>query len=233
MRHLRLLLILSSAVLAGVYAHQRWSGAEARQSFSPLPQPQEWVAFSADLEISSPDGTRYAGRYCRSADGSHRTTLQDGAGNVSVTIRDIGRKVAYVGVGNEWTARAVDLGPEGHRPMQWHLGMKGLTLYRFKLDLKSGGSGSLRATNGFAAYHYTTPSGGSWLVVPELNFQPVVRLLVDGRRWAMSNIELGDPPPTSFQPPAGARIKWIARPAGSSGDPVGQVRSTRPGRVKP
>jgi hypothetical protein len=55
---------------------------------------------------------------------------------------------------------------------------------------------------------------GVWLIVPELNFEPVVRVLLDGRRWTMSNIELGDPLSTSLQPPSDASVTWTSQPAG-------------------
>jgi hypothetical protein len=54
-----------------------------------------------------------------------------------------------------------------------------------------------------------------WLLVPELNFFPVVQQAVaTGRREAYSNIALGEPDGNLFEPPPGVEVVALTEPRG-------------------
>jgi hypothetical protein len=91
--------------------------------------------------------------------------------------------------------------------------MPGLSEYSKRLDVLTGGSGSLEAAVGLRAYQLANRNGTMWLLAPELNFFPVVQQAVaSGRREAYSNIALGEPDASLFEPPSGVEVVPLTEP---------------------
>lgn len=93
--------------------------------------------------------------------------------------------------------------------------MEGLSEHPYKLDILIGGAHNLLAPAGLTAYRYVTRSGNVWLLVPELNFFPVVQqALSTGRREEYWNIRLEKPDPMIFELPVGVVPVQLDRPRG-------------------
>jgi hypothetical protein len=95
--------------------------------------------------------------------------------------------------------------------------MKTLTPYPKKLEIRDGKEYSLTAETGFSAYQEMTSNGGLLLLVPELNFFPVVRDRIDGRRETYSDLVLSEPNADLFVPPPGVAVESVAPRAASQG----------------
>jgi hypothetical protein len=110
----------------------------------------------------------------------------------------------------------MELPQSGWRPLRVRAGSSGLSLYRYKLALRVGEDQSLASTTtGFTAYQFVNNSGNLWLMVPELNFYPVVKQWVlTGRRELVSNIEIGEQDPNLFFPPPGVEVQVTTIPRG-------------------
>ena len=216
----KLRLLGGAAVILGAMATLRYDLIARRSQPVLLDQPEAWVAFEADVEISKPDMPLAVGHFRRNSAGS--TRLETGPVDGSVRIISIQNieKATFYGYGPKegWTARPMVLRPGGHRPALMRQSTVGLTKYGFKAALRKGEDGNLRATSGLEAYHYTTPSGNVWLMIPELNFFPALMMTVEGRRELYRNIEFTPQPDDLFEPPPGSSIKQLTTPGGIVGE---------------
>jgi hypothetical protein len=129
-------------------------------------------------------------------------------------------------------ANVAQLIPTGHRPPIMRKSVTGLMPYRYKIALGEGEDKSLRGTSGFEAYHYLTPSGNVWLMVPSLNFFSVLQQTLEGRRELYSNIRIVPQAPELFEPPAGAVVNAKEVPAGIVSEPPDAVAHPYHGNAK-
>jgi len=229
----RFLLATFCCVMAGALIAQNWSKASAYPSTDLLPQPAGWVPFSADAELIQPGGQKYHGRFLRASDGSTRFTLTpDRSAVPHITIRNVTQVRYYIGANGQWITGPMDLPPGGYKPHKYRASMKGLSPYADKLALTKGGDRSLRAAKGLDAFRYVTRTGTVWLLAPALNYYPVLKVFLDGRRLEFSEIEIGEPDRSQFVPPAGAvltlsdSVAGIGRVSGA-GAPGARTLSTK------
>jgi hypothetical protein len=83
-----------------------------------------------------------------------------------------------------------------------------------RLAIQKGQDGSFASTVGFSAYQYVFPrSGDVWLMVPELNFLPVVKQFIHTGEL-ITNIVLEEQSAELFVPPLGDRIRHLTKPRG-------------------
>jgi hypothetical protein len=186
-----------------------------------IPQPQQWVPFSAELVITFPGRPSHSGRVFRASDGSVRLESGPARDNTVrvISIQNVTRGVFYLNGPrgeNRWTESPLQTPTRGWRPLRRLSGTEGLTRYPYKVALGAGMDGSLQASDGFDAYQYIGPSRASMaLQLPALNFYDVVRQsFVSGRREVLSNIVIGEPDGTLFEPPPGAPLVRAEAPAG-------------------
>lgn len=201
-----------------------WAGASLRarpgqsgpREPQLLPQPYDWVPFSADVTVESPTDGRQTGRFFRRADGSTRleiTWLQHNA--TVISINNVSATTYYrYSPKRGWVSGPMELPTWGWKPLRYHDQVFGLRPYRHRVALKKGQSGSLWAVEGFDAFMYTTGAGGLRIMIPELNFFPAVRQSLYGRRETYSNIEIGPQPSELFELPPGAHVTAIDLPGG-------------------
>jgi hypothetical protein len=178
-----------------------------RKSSEATIEITQWVAFSADFSLThaNPAHAASAGRLFRASDGSTRleTWLSGSPDRFVVSIRNIQRATYYSYRWNRgWISAPMELPSNGWKPLRVRANSSGLSPYRYKLALRRGEDGALASTTGFSADQFVNDSGNQWLLVPELNFFPVVKQWVQtGRREAVSNIVIGEPDPLLFLPP--------------------------------
>jgi hypothetical protein len=132
-----------------------------------------------------------------------------------VSIRNIRRVTFFLkNPKGEWISRPMKLRPGVYMPGRMKTTTAGLFDYPFRLELREGESGSLRADSGMKAYEYINPSGNVSLLTPELNFFPVLQVTLDGRSEQYSQIKLGEPDASLFEPPPGVQVTAKSEPGG-------------------
>lgn len=181
----------------------------ARSQGEVIPQPADWVAFSADLEVTHADrDLRVVGRFFRDTHGCGRMeTGRDG--NVElIYIKNIPRSEYYSWSKktDEWVAGRMKLPSDGWRPIQRPIGAAGYQKRALFAEIRKGRPYSLRASEGFAAYTLVNGSGTFSLQIPELNFFDVLTHSLEGRREAYSNLVLENQPQNLFEPPQGIAV---------------------------
>jgi hypothetical protein len=180
-----------------------------------ISQPEQWVAFEASTTRVTPNGQIIAGRFYRGEDGSELSIENAGTPSSNVIIRRIsnyskGRYYQSSKAG-EWTSGPLVLtGPRRH--LQFFTKSSGLLKYRGKLALLAGQDGSFNAADGLDAWISTTAEGSVHLLVPSLNFYPVVSNRLDGVRRVLSEIRIGLVPASLFEPAAGDRVTFVEEP---------------------
>jgi hypothetical protein len=177
----------------------------------PLSQPNDWVAFAADILQFNSAGDKSVGRFRRGSDGSTRTEIQLNYGDRIVPMIDIEnlttrRYYRFLG-GDFWLTGELAYPDNAYKPRPWSSAAPGLKPYGRKLALLKGQDGSLTADTGLEAWIVANDTGTMRLLVPALNFFPVVQSPIVGRRRVYSNIEFVDSPATMFDPPPGAALK--------------------------
>lgn len=226
-------LVGSVTLLALIAAASAAVSSLRNEEIPVIEQPAAWVPFEATVEVSKPAYPRAVGRFYRSDDGSTRleTGPEDGTVNI-VSIKNIARATIYVkSTTGQWVSHPMKLPTGGYRPAKMRVATVGLSQFPFKLALQKGQNGSLRSNSaGLDAYHYVTPSGNVWLMVPSLNFFPVLQETLEGRRELYSNIVVGGQPAELFEPPPGAVITVNTRPAGIVEQPVDTGVHALPGQ---
>ena len=199
------LLVLSGALIASTYLTRGLSAQRRPPQPVPLTQPSTWVPFTADLSITLSDGTREDGSYVRASNGSerwHLMRLSDGRTLDEVSNVNQLRFYRSTG-GNVWTRYNI---PSRPAIVQWSSASRNLARYQFKLDIANGGSGDIKASTGFEAYQLILPNGTVHLLVPDLNFFPVLQQELGGTLKKYSNVMVGEPTQENFAPPANATI---------------------------
>lgn len=183
----------------------------------PIPQPDGWVPFSADVAVTMPDGALGTGRFFRASNGS---TREEGGGpdHFGIAIHNIPRALYYefnqgatdrrnAGRGT-WTARPMQLPARGWKPQRFHEGIPGLTR-------------SPETIEGLMVYREELSDGTTLLRAPALNFFPLITSGGPlGRKRIYSNLQFGEPPQDLFEPPAGAVVIRLAEPGGIVARPL-------------
>lgn len=211
----RAALTLALALLiAAFFVRPPGTTARSPETRTVLEQPNGWVPFSANVETTTPGAETQTGRYFRNKDGSERfeaARASDGA--TIVEILNLRQSTYYVSTNHlGWVSKAMDVGISDRRPRKMYAEMTQLVRYPYKLDLLKGGSRNLRATQGLDAYMYTTGSGSVRLMIPALNFFPVVMQQPAGRAKTFFNIVVGEPSAELFVPPADASVRVSTEP---------------------
>jgi len=205
----RSFLIVTVLILTGLYVGRVASEAPVR---TELEQPVGWVAFSADVDVKVPGELPLLAQFHRDGIGSTRWDVRrqsDGARIIEII--NMSNRTYYVfSTKRGWVSRPVEA--TEWRPRRLYKEMPRLEQYSFRLDLGTGGSGNLKAKDGFEAYMYTTASGGTRLMVPDLNFFPVVMQTLSGYSRKYFNIRREEPDIALFLPPAGVQVTASPRP---------------------
>jgi hypothetical protein len=193
--------------LVGTGAAKQASGAAY-----PLSQPAQWVPFSADVLHVSATGRVSSGKFYRAADGSTRHDLVLDYGDKivpEIRIENFADRSFYSNDGRkEWLTGPLEWGEQAFSPQAWSSRAIGLTSYRYKVALRRGDDGSLRAQTGLDAWQFSDNGGTTKLLVPALNFFAVVSSRLDGQRRVYSNIDLSTMSrPEFFRPPAGVTFQ--------------------------
>ena len=183
-----------------------------------ISQPQGWVAFEATITRIVANGLTVDGSFHRGEDGSEVTVERVPNSPSSVTtIRHISNylqgRYYHSSKAGAWTSGPLHTGPAGPRPLgQFFTKASGLRKYRRKLGLLAGQDGSLAAADGLDAWISTTDQGSVHLLVPSLNFYPVVSSMLDGERRVLSAIRVGPQPDSLFEPPPGEHVEFVTDP---------------------
>jgi hypothetical protein len=214
----RTVLVLLCGVFAGALLGTQTAGQlrDPRATRIPLSQPQGWVSFTADLAHREDDGGLekvFHGRFLRGSDGSERSELTNDDWRTGiVTIKNLTSDTFYTGPltpnsNKGWTAFSMPVAEIRKKPPVWSDGMLGMSRYHHKVALLKGMSGSLVANDGLDAWIYSNPDGAMRLLVPTLNFFPVVNSSVTGRRLSYTNIVIGPVDQALFEPPPGVPVE--------------------------
>jgi len=181
-----------------------------------IPAPSGWIAFSGDVKVTHAGEDRAVlGRFYQSSDGSTRLeTWPENHQFVGIVdIQNIAQATSYIGSGKKWNAAPMDI-ERPWVPMVRRVNELGLNKYPKKLDVGEGGTGSVQSDKGFEGYVRTDLRGTNTLLVPALNWYPVVRQNVAGRRETLTNIRIGPQPAELFLPPPDAKISKLDKSRG-------------------
>lgn len=211
----RTILVSLCAFLVGaIFSNQsgQVSGSSAINERTPIPQPSNWVAFTAKLDVITPSRVPLSGRFVRGDTGATRVELADGKGWSSVEITSPLEQTYIRGVkvndAEKWLGGRLDSPIDMTRPRPFTTGIEGISLYPRKLAILEGQSGSLESEDGLEAWLYTTKAGSMRLLAPALNFALIVDVSVRGRRWEMSVIRIGPVGPAEFDVPPNVVVDW-------------------------
>lgn len=184
-----------------------------------IPAPEQWIPFQADVLITIPGKATASGRYVRRADGSTRLDTGPTPDRLLVTsISNVAHRLRYVQRPRGWSSVPWDdITAEGWHPglFRFAENMPGLRKLPGRVyvandnQLLSAEVNPPAATErAFEAYQYVNPQGNIHILVPELNFFPILRQDIQtGRREGYSQIRLApESPDSAFQPPAGVVI---------------------------
>jgi hypothetical protein len=178
-----------------------------------ISQPDHWVAFEADITRVAPNGQIISGRFYRGEDGSDLSIEEQVSSSTSskVTIRHIANYSKgryYRSKGQQWISGPLSVATP-RKPLQFFSKSSDLRKYRGRLALLAGQDGSLNAANGLDAWISATDEGSVHLLVPSLNFYPIVSNKLNGSRRVLSNIRIGPVPASLFEPPSGEPVDFV------------------------
>ena len=177
-----------------------------------LPSPSEWVAFDADVMVSSP-GEVILGRFHRAADGSQRLVTGDGASITVITIWNVSEGEYYLkDPKDRWFRGPLRMPSNGLRPRQRLKDTVGMHAYPSRLAFREGQNRSLSAEDGFEVYFIVGANGSIRFEAPDLNWFPLIHQSVTGRRVERFNVVLRDQAPELFLPPPDAVIGYATEP---------------------
>lgn len=206
-----LVLVFSLAALSfAAYTVAAFGHSRATQTPSEIPQPANWVPFSADVSVTHADsGITVYGRFYRDAQGSTRLETGPKGETVVTFIRNIPRGVYYslnTKRGEAWLQGPMKLPSGGWKPRVTRSDLVGLSKHTPFVEVRTGKPHSFRAATGLTAYRILNGAGTLSLEVPDLSFFPILTVTLEGRREAYSNVEISDQPEHLFLPPAGAQV---------------------------
>lgn len=215
----RALLILACVVCAiGLIVSTSGArpAAQAEERGELIPQPDTWVPFSAEITRTLPTGESVTGQVYRGADGNELTIETVSDGNTTVVIRHITNYTHglyyHSAKPKEWFSGPLRMPASGRRQVQFRTKSPGLQRYNWKLAMRNGEQQSLNADAGFDAWLSTASNGTTHLLVPALNFYPVVSSSVGGARRVLSQIVIGPVDASMFVPPPGESIRSVDEP---------------------
>lgn len=184
--------VCTGLVILSLAGFQNASGQP--QQGERLPQPDEWVAFSAKITHKTAGRPDTQGSFFRSNDGSTCAVMGNPHAPESILTNDVSQGLTYRFVAGKATWSRQPLGipsSMSHRPPRYRSTMPGL-------------SERAEAYEGMPAYTLVTETE-TRVLVPALNFFAV---MTTGFDWSnqYSNIVLGATLPAVCWPAAGARI---------------------------
>lgn len=197
---------LGSMLAGGAAAVARRTAMQ--QPREGLPQPAGWVAFSSKVTVQRGGVQPVIGSFYRSSNGSTRLETGPSGNDIRVvSIKHVPSRTSYVrGTDSKWVSKPMDPHSVEFEPLRFHAGMPLLAPYPKKINIIKGEPYSLSSESGFSAYQLMSSNGGMLLLVPELNFFPVVQERLDGRREVYTDVSLGEPDGALFLPPPGATV---------------------------
>jgi hypothetical protein len=177
-----------------------------------IQQPDTWVAFTATVQRTLPNGQVLNGSFYRGDDGSELLVEQVSDKGQTIAIRHITnytKSVYYHSAKpSHWFSGPLLIG--GPRQLQtFYTRSPALRRYPHKLALRAGDDGALNATEGLEAWIVSTDQGAVHLMAPELNFYPVVSTSVNGARRLLSNIVIGPISRSFFEPPPTDTVETV------------------------
>ena len=174
------------------------AGAPAVPHRLVVPGPNTWIAFAADVRITSQDRPEQWGRYAQDEHGCVRQDMVHPDGSALVSITNYQTERFYRLFHGVWTVQPMKMGPVPHRPIQRMLDAKAPSI------------------EGFDAYSVDSlvrsPRGDyrrQAIVIPALNFYEAVSTMPTGERRTAVNIRVGPQPQDLFLPPEGATLTEV------------------------
>jgi hypothetical protein len=174
--------------------------AHASEPGPEIPQPDGWVPFEADVEITLPGAKLVLGKFHRASDGSSRQEAWgDDPSERTIDIVNSERGELYrFSKRRGWRSKPTQAPP-----------------VRLRYRIGRYTSPYADRVEGYVVYLQTGPSGDAFLVAPDLNFMPLVTQDVStGKRIVYKNIKKGEPARALFLPPPGVEVaKELRLPA--------------------
>ncbi|MEW5982688.1 MAG: hypothetical protein AB1806_09995 [Acidobacteriota bacterium] len=168
-------------------------------------QPLQWVSFSADVRTVVADGSETVGRFYRAADGSTRFEATHGD-ETQIIINNFSQGTHYrlfrsPAVGGTWTRQPLALPPGGVRPPM-------------PKNEERPPDALPEQVSGHWVVRKVERNGAIRLIAPSLNGFALVEDVPGSRRTEYTQVEIGDPDPRLFEPPAGEPVKVLSTPGG-------------------
>jgi hypothetical protein len=205
-----LLVVIPVVLAAGATPPGRHLLARAQSVKQIIPQPDNWVPFSANVKRVTDNGTVYVGRFYRAADASTRTETGPSLDDVRViSIKSMPDQLLYLWVKqrNQWISHPMQLPPGGWRPVPRVLNDRVIA--------------TGERIEGFALMKIDDGQNRSHVESPQLNFFPLrmTELCKNATSGVVcgewySNILIGNPPADLFKVPAGEPIVASDVPGG-------------------
>jgi hypothetical protein len=170
-----------------------------------IDSPDSLVPFSADFNVWESNSLTVVGRYHRASNGSVR--MESGPDTTDVRFIHIINvpeltEYAYSKKAGKWLSKDSPHAAGKSRPRRFRQNLPNWTLLPTRLAIRKGESGSLEASEGLSAYRVDNGETIS-LMVPDLNFFPVVTQRLDGNHQTFTNLEIMEPPEELFRLPEG------------------------------
>jgi hypothetical protein len=182
--------------------------------------------FAAEVEVTKATSTgKVVGRFFRDSHGCGRLETGPEGETVVIYIQNVPRSEYYTWTkqSNQWVVGPMKLPKDGWKPMARRENLRGLLKHSQFVEVRRGKPFNLHADAGLTAYLYTNLSGTLTLEIPELNFFPVIKESLDGRREAYANIEIGEQNEDLFAPPPGVTV--------ATTDKLGGIHVQSPGEA--
>jgi hypothetical protein len=190
-----------------------------------IPQPAEWVEFSAQLKVFHPGQPEAVGRFFRDLNGSTRLETGPTESDIKIiSINNYSSRLRYVqtsAVPNRWRAEPINIPNRPWAPIPRRVQTTGLTKLPERitvteqgelLPISKGVAMGLSETQFFEAFHYVNAAGNFLTIdIPALNFFSVLKQnSASGRREVYFNIKSGPQPAELFEPTPGEPIEQSA-----------------------
>jgi hypothetical protein len=162
---------------------------------------QDQVSFVADFVQTEPNGSRWTGKFYRRADQSlaqHGAYLDPTNGTTTEMISIINTQTQHAYLYREAMGYWVQV------PIK--ASANAVPKYRLKTGEIHGLTPEAERFQGFTVYRDQQADGSINLLAPNLAFFPLLMQNRGGLRREVSNIQLREPEPSVFVPPAGVKI---------------------------